>query len=169
MSGHRASPAPLSAERSRLLGRVRQARTAPEEVVAGLLREAGLAYRRNVRGLPGSPDFANSTKGFAVFVNGCFWHAHRGCRRATVPTHNRDFWTAKFAANRRRDAAKIRALRALGFRVLVIWECEAATAGPRLTRLAGLPARRVRRPAKTKPARARRRRRSPSTKKTGTD
>ncbi|TBW39186.1 DNA mismatch endonuclease Vsr [Siculibacillus lacustris] len=129
-------PVAPSPERSRLLGRVRQRGTAPEEAVAAALRAAGLAYRRNVRALPGSPDFANRQRGFAIFVNGCFWHAHRGCRRATVPKNNRDFWVAKFAANRRRDAAAIRALRRLGFRVLVIWECEVATCGPRLGRLA---------------------------------
>jgi DNA mismatch endonuclease (patch repair protein) len=128
-------PLPLSPERSALLARVRQARTKPEETVAALLRSLGFAYRRNVRTLPGTPDFANRAKGWAIFVNGCFWHHHTGCRRATVPKNNRTFWVDKFAANRRRDAAKIRALRALGLRVLVIWECEAETCGPRLARL----------------------------------
>ena len=129
-------PMPQSPERSALLGRVRQTKTAPEEVVAALLRAHGLAYRRNVRGLPGSPDFANRSKGWAIFVNGCFWHHHTGCRRATVPKNNRAFWSEKFAANRRRDAAKVRALRALGLTVLVIWECEADACGSRLARLA---------------------------------
>ncbi|MCE1237801.1 MAG: very short patch repair endonuclease [Hyphomicrobiales bacterium] len=130
-------PLPQSPERSRLLGRVRQTRTAPEEAVAKALRALGLAYRRNVRSLPGSPDFANATRRFAIFVNGCFWHAHTGCRRATTPKNNRAFWVAKFAANRARDAAAIRALRARGFRVMVIWECEAANAEARLARRLG--------------------------------
>ncbi len=129
-------PTPQSPERSRLLGRVRQARTAPEEAVAALLRARGLAYRRGVRALPGSPDFANRARRWAIFVNGCFWHRHTGCRRATLPKNNRAFWAAKFAANRTRDAVAIRRLRASGFRVLVIWECEVATCGPRLDRLA---------------------------------
>lgn len=129
-------PIPQSPERSRLLGRVRQSRTAPEETVAALLRARGLAYRRTVRALPGSPDFANRARRWAIFVNGCFWHCHTGCRRATVPKNNRTFWVAKFAANRRRDAAAIRRLRAMGFRVLVIWECQVATCEPRLDRLA---------------------------------
>lgn len=133
-------PLPLSPERSALLARVRQARTGPEETVAALLRSLGLAYRRNVRTLPGTPDFANRSKGWAIFVNGCFWHHHTGCRRATVPKNNRAFWVAKFAANRRRDAAKVRALRARGLRVLVIWECEVETCGARLE---GLTQRRV--------------------------
>ena len=131
----RSRPIPLSPDRSALLARVRQARTKPEETVATLLRSLGLAYRRNVRTLPGSPDFANRTKGWAIFVNGCFWHHHTGCRRATVPKNNRAFWVEKFAANRRRDAAKIRALRALGLRVVVIWECRVEACGPRLERL----------------------------------
>ena len=129
-------PIPLSPARSALLARVKQKKTRPEEEVARLLRDLGLAYRRNVRSLPGSPDFANRSKGWAIFVNGCFWHHHTGCRRAGLPKNNRAFWQAKFAANRSRDAAKIRALRALGFRVLVIWECEIAGCATRLARLA---------------------------------
>ena len=103
--------------------RVRRTRTAPEQVVAGALRELGLGYRRNVATLPGSPDFANRRKAWAIFVMGCYWHGHRGCAAATLPTRNREFWAEKFITNRRRDARKIRALRALGFRVLVVWEC----------------------------------------------
>ncbi len=129
-------PAAQSPERAALLARVRRTRTAAEEQVAHLLRAAGLHYRRNVRGLPGSPDFANRTKRWAIFVNGCFWHRHTGCARATVPKNNRAFWVEKFAANRRRDAAKIRSLRALGFHVLVIWECELDRSADRLARLA---------------------------------
>ena len=129
-------PVAQSPQRAALLARVRQQRTAPEEVVARLLRAHGLHYRRNVRSLPGSPDFANRSRGWAIFVNGCFWHHHTGCARATVPKNNRAFWQEKFAANRRRDAAKIRGLRALGFRVLVIWECRSADCGARLARLA---------------------------------
>ena len=128
-------PIPLSPERSALLARVKQKKTRPEEIVARRLRALGIAYRRNVRTLPGSPDFANRSKGWVIFVNGCFWHHHTGCRRATVPKNNHDFWVEKFAANRRRDAAKVRALRSLGLRVLIVWECEAEDCGPRLARL----------------------------------
>jgi len=59
-----------------------------------------------------------------VFVNGCYWHRHTGCRRATIPTRNNGFWVRKFEENRRRDAKKIRALRALGYLVVLVWECE---------------------------------------------
>lgn len=112
------------ATRSALMKRVRQKKTAPEDELAGLLRTEGIAYRRNVVGLPGRPDFANRKRGWAIFVNGCFWHHHTGCAKATTPKANRVFWQEKFRANRRRDAAKIRALRAQGFRILVVWECD---------------------------------------------
>jgi DNA mismatch endonuclease (patch repair protein) len=105
--------------------RVRQRGTKAENAVAKLLRELGFAYRRNVRSLPGSPDFANKSSGWAVFVNGCFWHQHPGCRRATIPRRNHEFWVAKFVANKARDAAAIDALTSRGMRVVVIWECEA--------------------------------------------
>jgi DNA mismatch endonuclease (patch repair protein) len=121
------------AARSALMGRVRQRDTRPEQAVALALRSLGIAYRKNVRSLPGSPDFANKSGKWAVFVHGCFWHRHTGCRKATTPKANRDFWLAKFAANRTRDARAIRALRAMGFRVAIIWECSAADAERRLS------------------------------------
>ena len=129
--------------RSALMKRVRQARTAPENAVAALLRAQGVTYRRNVRSLPGSPDFANVARGFAIFVNGCFWHAHRNCKRphSRTPKQNAAFWQAKFAANRARDARKIRALRAMGLRVMLVWECELRDEGKLAGRLARLKAR----------------------------
>lgn len=116
---------PTDPVRSALMKRVRQKRTTAEERVAAVLRELGVHYRRNVRSLPGSPDFANKKRGWAIFVMGCFWHHHTGCPRATVPKRNREFWERKFRDNRNRDAAKVRALRARGFRVILVWECAA--------------------------------------------
>ena len=84
----------------------------------------GHRYRVAPSSLPGSPDVANKSQGWAMFVHGCYWHQHPSCSRATVPKNNRDWWLAKFDANRRRDAAKVEALEALGLRVLVVWECE---------------------------------------------
>lgn len=115
-------------ERRALMQRVRRSGTPAEDRVAAKCRELRLAYRRNVKSLPGSPDLANKTRHWAVFVNGCFWHAHTGCKKATVPKRNNAFWTTKFEANRRRDAAKIRKLRAAGYRVVLIWECETSNA-----------------------------------------
>lgn len=113
-----------TAERSVLMGRVKQAKTAPEEAVAAWLGAHGVAYRRNVRALPGRPDFANRAAGFAIFVHGCFWHRHPGCRRATTPRRNREFWLDKFAANVARDAARTSELEGAGFRTITVWECE---------------------------------------------
>jgi DNA mismatch endonuclease (patch repair protein) len=112
------------AARSELMKRVKQRGTQVESTVGTALRRAGLSYRKNVRSLPGTPDFANRSKGWALFVNGCFWHRHTNCARSKIPTRNRDFWQEKFRANRRRDARKIRELRQLGLRVVVVWECE---------------------------------------------
>lgn len=106
------------------MGRVRQAKTAPEEAVAAWLRDHGIRYRRNVRTLPGRPDFANRSAGFAIFVHGCYWHRHPGCPRATTPTRNRAFWLDKFAANIARDAARTAELEQAGFRTATVWECE---------------------------------------------
>ncbi len=124
--------------RSALMRRVRQRKTAPEERVARLLRDLGIAYRRNVRTLPGSPDFVNRRRGWALFVNGCYWHHHTGCRRATTPKSNRDFWERKFADNRRRDARKVRELRAAGLRVMIVWQCELDDPAALRSRLARL-------------------------------
>lgn len=119
-------PKPEDPRRSALMARVRQRGTSPEKIVGTVLRSLGQAYRLNVRGLPGSPDFANQKRKWAVFVNGCYWHHHKGCRRATVPKTNEAFWREKFGANRARDARSVRALRRAGFRVVIVWECETA-------------------------------------------
>lgn len=103
---------------------VRQRGTAPELLVRQVASAIGLRYRVNCRSVPGSPDLVNKTQGFAIFVHGCFWHRHKGCSKATTPSRNREFWLEKFAANRTRDAKKIKELERLGLTVLVIWECE---------------------------------------------
>lgn len=130
---------PTDPQRRALMQRVRRSGTSTELTVARLVRQMGLHYRLNVRSLPGSPDLANQSKGWAIFVNGCFWHHHKGCHLATTPRRNYEFWTTKFVANRTRDAIKIRRLRDLGFRVFVIWQCELEDLerlGRRLQRLA---------------------------------
>lgn len=114
---------------------IRRSGTQAETEVGSALHALGLRFRKNVRALPGSPDFANRRARWAVFVNGCYWHHHRGCRRATVPKANREFWISKFAANRRRDARALRELRARGFRVAIVWECQIAAAGERLAEI----------------------------------
>lgn len=113
------------ADVSRRMRAVRRSGTEPELAVRAALRRLGISYRCNVSSLPGSPDVANKSKRFAIFVHGCFWHRHAGCPRATMPKSNREFWEKKFVRNVARDEAKVDALTALGYRVLIIWECEA--------------------------------------------
>ena len=83
-----------------------------------------LRYLVNRRGLPGTQDLVFPRRGAVLFVHGCFWHRHDGCRRATTPVTNEAFWTEKFERNIKRDARKIAELEALGWRVGVVWECE---------------------------------------------
>lgn len=124
--------------RSELMGKVRQAKTAPEEAVAVWLRAHGFNYRRNVRGLPGRPDFANRRLGFAIFVHGCFWHRHPGCARTTTPARNRDFWVEKFATNVARDAARTAELEQARLLTITVWECESENAERLAAKLAPL-------------------------------
>ena len=79
--------------------------------------------RRRIRHLPGSPDLVLKKHRTVIFVHGCFWHRHPGCRRTTTPKTRREYWRTKFAANVARDAAATRALKTLGWRVVVVWEC----------------------------------------------
>lgn len=114
----------VDAETSLRMAGIRQRATAPELAVRAVAARLGLHYRLNNRSLPGSPDLANRTRKWAVFVHGCFWHRHEGCARTTTPTRNRSFWSAKFEANVARDARAVADLRARGFTVVTIWECQ---------------------------------------------
>jgi DNA mismatch endonuclease (patch repair protein) len=114
----------VDAETSSRLGRIRQHGTSAELTVRKLLHALGRRFRVNNRDLPGSPDIANRTRKWVVFVHGCFWHRHADCKRSTTPSRNRDFWLQKFDANVARDARVQAALRDRGYRVIVVWECE---------------------------------------------
>lgn len=114
--------------RSALMARIRQKGTAPELAVRKIVSALGVRYTVENRDLPGSPDLANRARRWAIFVHGCFWHRHPGCRRASTPTRNARFWSEKFAANVRRDRRATRALRADGFRVIQVWECQTTNA-----------------------------------------
>lgn len=115
-----------SPERSRLMAKVRQSGTSAEQSVRTILNKLRVQYQTNTRSLPGRPDIANCHAKWAIFVNGCFWHAHKGCRLGLwkLPKSNRSFWKRKFEQNRARDRRRIRELRRLGYSVLVIWQCE---------------------------------------------
>lgn len=110
--------------RSQLMKRVKQADTPPEKAVRRALSALGVRYRLNAKGLPGTPDIVNRARRWAIFVHGCYWHAHEGCPRWRLPKRNREFWAEKFEANRKRDRQKIDELENLGFSVLVVWQCE---------------------------------------------
>lgn len=106
--------------------RQRQKDTKPEILVRRALHRLGRRFRVDNRDLPGSPDIANRKRRWAVFVHGCYWHAHEGCPRHTIPRRNREFWEEKFRANRARDERAVAALERNGYRVVTIWECESA-------------------------------------------
>lgn len=113
-----------SEQRSRLMSRVRQANTKPEMLVRSLLHRLGYRFRLHRKDLPGSPDIVLPKHRTAIFVHGCFWHRHAGCRKATTPKSNLDYWLKKFEENIERDSRKERELAALGWRVVTVWQCE---------------------------------------------
>lgn len=106
------------------MARIRSKDTRPEVLTRAAVRALGLRFRNHVTDLPGKPDLANKTGKWAIFVHGCFWHSHSGCKLASSPKTNLGYWTEKLSRNQARDAEKVEALRALEFRVLVIWECD---------------------------------------------
>ncbi|MCW4455774.1 very short patch repair endonuclease [Flavobacterium sp. MXW15] len=111
------------ATRSRMMSGIRGKNTKPELIVRSFLHRAGLRFRLHAK-LPGKPDLVLPKHRTVVFVHGCFWHRHEGCRFSTTPANNAAFWQEKFADNVRRDARVKQQLRELGWRVLVIWSCQ---------------------------------------------
>lgn len=110
--------------RSQVMSRIRSKNTRPEILTRSAVQIMGLRFRNHVDDLPGKPDLANKSRRWAIFVHGCFWHSHAGCRLASSPKTNKGYWTEKLARNKARDADKIAALEAQGYRVLVVWECD---------------------------------------------
>lgn len=110
--------------RSWNMSRIRGTNTGPEKKLRSLLHRAGYRFRIHDRRLPGSPDIVLPRYRTAVFVHGCFWHRHPGCRNATTPGSRTDFWAAKFESTVARDKAKAAQLEAAGWQVVTVWECE---------------------------------------------
>lgn len=110
--------------RSRMMSGIRGKNTRPEIAVRRALHGAGLRYRLHVRELPGKPDIVLPKYRAAVNVHGCFWHRHPGCRFATTPASNVEFWQAKLQGNVDRDMRTDTRLASLGWRVFTVWECE---------------------------------------------
>ena len=111
-------------QRKYCMSRIRGKNTKPEILVRKGLHARGFRFRLHDRKLPGSPDVVLPKWGVAILVNGCFWHGHKGCRYATRPKSNVEFWEAKIARNRHRDEVTEAHLEALGWHVVTIWECE---------------------------------------------
>lgn len=125
-------------ERSRIMSLIRSKDTKPEQLVRKLCTSLGVRYRLHRKDLPGSPDLVFGPRKLALFVNGCFWHRHEGCRFAYTPKTRVGFWKDKFAANQARDRAASLALRRAGWRIAVVWECETRNPQKLSTRLARL-------------------------------
>src|SRR5690242_11572176 len=111
-------------KRSAVMRRVKGKDTQPERTVRRLVWRLGGRYRLHRKDLPGKPDIVMPGRRLALFVHGCFWHGHDCARGSRVPKQNRDYWVAKVARNRVRDAKSREALAVLGWRVEIIWECE---------------------------------------------
>lgn len=111
------------AQRSRCMSLIRGKDTKPERIIRSMVSALGYRYRLHVKKLPGTPDLVFVSLRKVIFVHGCFWHRH-SCRRAALPATRREWWAAKLAGNRRRDDRNVRKLRSLGWRVLVVWECQ---------------------------------------------
>ena len=111
-------------QRSRCMSAIKGKDTKPEMIVRKYLFSKGLRYRLHVRSLPGNPDIVLPRYKTVVFINGCFWHAHEGCKYYRLPKSNVEFWESKITNNKNRDVLNEIKLKELGWRVIRIWECE---------------------------------------------
>jgi len=114
---------PTTPQRSRMMSSIRGKNTWPERALRSRLFARGFRYRLHVRKLPGSPDLVFPKHKAVIFVHGCFWHRHEGCRYTTTPKTNEQFWRHKFQENVNRDRQHVDILLNLGWRVAIIWEC----------------------------------------------
>lgn len=106
------------------MSRIKSSNTKPEEIVCKYLISKGFRYRKNDKRLPGTPDIVLPKYKTVIFVNGCFWHGHEGCRFFVVPKTNTEFWVNKIETNKQRDSRKTNDLQSLGWKVIVEWECQ---------------------------------------------
>ncbi|WP_348643255.1 very short patch repair endonuclease [Mesorhizobium sp. B2-5-7] len=123
-----------------LMSKVRSKDTQPEVALRQYLHSLGYRYRLHQANLPGSPDIVFGSRKRAIFVHGCFWHRHYLCSRSTTPKTRKEFWEAKFRANIERDARNISELDRLGWKIMVVWECETFDLGtlhPKLVEFLG--------------------------------
>ena len=111
-------------KRSHVMSRILSRDTIPEHQARKILTSMGYRYRLNVKDLPGKPDIVLRKYNAVIFVHGCFWHLHYGCRDGTIPKSRTDYWREKLYKNKARDARYMRDLRKKGWKVLRLWECE---------------------------------------------
>ena len=111
-------------QRHECMSHIRSKDTKPEQLVRQALWHNGFRYRLHVKGLPGKPDIVLPKYHTVIFINGCFWHGHEGCRYFVIPKTNTSFWLDKITSNKTRDARDESALNEAGWRVVTIWECE---------------------------------------------
>lgn len=112
-------------QRSLRMAKIHGKDTKPEMVVRRLVHGLGFRYRLHRKDLPGKPDLVFSSRRRVIFVHGCFWHGHgAGCPLTRLPKSNTEFWKSKIESNRARDERNIHQLKELGWRVMIVWECE---------------------------------------------
>lgn len=122
-------------QRHRNMSGVRGRDTKPERLVRSVLHQLGYRFRLHRRDLPGRPDIVLPRFGAVIFVHGCFWHRHLGCRYTTTPTTRAEFWQRKFDENVERDRRTLNALGEAGWRILCVWECETRDHGVLVSKL----------------------------------
>lgn len=110
--------------RSYNMSRIRSKDTKPEILVRSYLFSRGLRFRKNDTRYPGSPDIVLPKYNTIVFVHGCFWHLHEGCKYARIPKSNVDYWKNKLYRNRERDERNLKELKEMGWNVIIVWECD---------------------------------------------
>lgn len=110
--------------RSWNMSRIRNRDTRPEMIVRSLLHRMGYRFRLHKKDLPGKPDIVLPKYKTVIFVHGCFWHRHKGCKYAYTPKSRTEFWNTKFEKNIARDKQVRKELKKLGWKVIVVWECE---------------------------------------------
>lgn len=122
-------------ERSYRMHLIRSKDTQPELTVRRLVYSMGYRYRLHSTKLPGKPDIVFSGQRKAIFVHGCFWHQHEGCRNSRIPKSRLRYWVPKLQRNKQRDETNQKTLKAQGWRVLLIWECQTKKPGPMAVRI----------------------------------
>ena len=112
-------------QRSTCMSKIRSKHTKPEKVVRKILRELGFNYKLHVKNLPGKPDIIVPERKTAIYINGCFWHRHKHCRKATMPKTNIKYWKDKLNRNVIKQSEDLASIKGMGWKSLIIWECQA--------------------------------------------